>query len=46
MTGLLWFIAGVLTGAGAIIYMTYLGIDITDEIEIELFNEEDEEEER
>lgn len=44
MTGLLWFIAGVLTGAGAVIYMTYLGIDITDEIEIELFNEDDEDE--
>ena len=44
MTGLLWFLAGVLTGAGVIIYMTYLGIDITDEIEIELFTEDDEEE--
>lgn len=44
MIGLLWFIAGVLTGAGAVIYMTYLGIDITDEIEIELFNEEEDKE--
>lgn len=44
MIGLLWFIAGFLTGAGALIYMTYLGVDITDEIEIELFNEEDEDE--
>ena len=46
MTGLLWFIAGVLTGAAVVIYMACLGIDITDEIEIELFNEEDEDEER
>lgn len=44
MIGLLWFLAGVLTGAGAIIYMAYLGIDTTDEIEIKLFNEEDGEE--
>lgn len=43
MTGLLWFIAGALTGAGVVIYMTYLGIDITDEIKIELFNEEEDE---
>lgn len=44
MIGLLWFIAGVLTGAGAVIYMTYLGIDVADEMEIELFNEDDEDE--
>lgn len=44
MAGLSWFIAGVLTGAGAVIYMIYLGIDITDENEIELFNEEEDEE--
>lgn len=43
MAGLLWFIAGILTGAGAVIYMTYLGIDITDEIKIELFDEEEDE---
>lgn len=44
MAGLIWFAVGVLTGAGLVFYMIYLGADITDEIEIELFNEEDEDE--
>lgn len=42
MASVLWFLAGLLTGAGAVIYFTYLGIDITDDITIELFTEEEE----
>lgn len=42
MASVLWFLAGLLTGAGVVIYFTYLGIDITDDITIELFTEEEE----